>query len=91
MAWLERHSPGPPIKPKGRLFHFTPHFLLVAPRGEGLFAKLTKRRLRRGSFASLGDLQAAINPYLHEVNADPKSFIWTPEPNGIIEKVRHRC
>jgi hypothetical protein len=49
---------------------------------------LTKRRLRRGSFTSLVDLQAAINRYLAEHNTDPKPFLWTAEPDGIIEKVR---
>ena len=49
---------------------------------------MTKRRLRRGSFASLVDLQAAINRYLAETNTDPKPFVWTAEPDGIIEKVR---
>lgn len=52
---------------------------------EGFFAMLTKRRLRRGSFASLVDLQAAINRYLKEANADPKPFVWTAEPDAIIE------
>ena len=34
-----------------------------------------KRRLKRGSFRSLVDLQAAINRYLDEANADPKPFV----------------
>jgi hypothetical protein len=55
---------------------------------EGFFAVLTKRRLRRGSFSSLVDLQAAINRYLAEHNTDPRPFVWTAEPDGIIEKVR---
>jgi hypothetical protein len=55
---------------------------------EGFFATLTKRRLRRGRFASLVDLQAAINRYLAEANTDPKLFVWTAEPDGIIEKAR---
>jgi hypothetical protein len=33
-------------------------------------------------------LQAAIHRYLDEANADPKPFVWTAEPDGIIEKVR---
>ena len=41
-----------------------PLLLLLAERRGGLFAVLTKRRLRRGSFGSLVDLQAAINRYL---------------------------
>ena len=79
-AWLERH-------PRWT-FHFTPTSCSWLNAVEGFFATLTKRRLRRGSFASLVDLQAAINRYLAEANADPRPFVWTAEPEGIIEKVR---
>jgi hypothetical protein len=39
-------------------------------------------------FASLVELQAAINCYLAEANKNPSPFVWTAEPDGIIEKVR---
>jgi transposase len=81
-AWLERH-------PRWT-FHFTPTSCSWLNAVEGFFAVLTKRRLRRGSFSSLVDLQAAINRYLEQHNANPKPFIWTAEPDGIIEKVRRR-
>ena len=80
MAWLARH-------PRWT-FHFTPTACSWLNAVEGFFATLTKRRLRRGSFASLVDLQAAIKRYLAEHNTDPKPFVWTAEPDGIIEKVR---
>jgi hypothetical protein len=51
---------------------------------EGFFATLTKRRLRRGSFLGIVDLQAAINRYLAEHNADPKPFRWKADPDTII-------
>ena len=51
---------------------------------EGFFARLTCRRLQRGVFHSLVDLQAAINRYLAEHNHDPKPFVWTADPNRII-------
>ena len=54
---------------------------------EGFFATLTKRRLKRGSFSSLVDLQAAINRYLAEANHDPKPFTWTANPDKIIAAV----
>ena len=79
-AWLERH-------PRWT-FHFTPTSCSWLNAVEGFFATLTKRRLRRGSFASLVDLQAAINRYLAESNQNPKPFVWTAEPDGIIEKVK---
>ena len=39
-------------------------------------------------FGSLVELQAAINRFLAETNADPKPFVWTADPDHIIEKVR---
>ena len=80
MAWLARH-------PRWT-FHFTPTSCSWLNAVEGFFATLTKRRLKRGSFSSLVDRQAAINRYLDETNTDPKPFVWTAEPGGIIEKVR---
>lgn len=49
----------------------------------------TRRRLQRGVFHSLVDLQAVINRYLGEHNRRPKPFVWTADPDCIIEKV-HR-
>ena len=79
-AWLERH-------PRFN-FHFTPTSASWLNAVEGFFAKLTRRRLQRGVFASVVDLQAAINRYLAETNHNPKPFIWTADPDAIIEKVR---
>jgi transposase len=79
-AWLERH-------PRWT-FHFTPTSCSWLNAVEGFFATLTKRRLKRGSFSSLVDLQAAIKRYLDQANQDPRPFIWTAEPDSIIEKVR---
>ncbi len=80
MAWLERH-------PRWT-FHFTPTSCSWLNAVEGFFAVLTKRRLKRGSFSSLIDLQAAINRYLLDHNTHPKPFVWTAEPDSIIEKAR---
>jgi hypothetical protein len=55
---------------------------------EGFFAKLTKRRLKRGVFRSLVDLQAAINRFLAETNDNPKPFVWAADPDKIIAAVR---
>ena len=88
LAWLERHPRWTPDQVRGRLFHFTPTSCSWLNAVEGFFATLTRRRLRRGSFRSLVDLQAAINRYLAQHNTDPKPFVWTAEPDGIIEKVR---
>ena len=55
---------------------------------EGYFAKLSKQRLKRGVFRSVVDLQAAINRFVAETNAEPKPFVWTADPNKIIAAVK---
>jgi len=79
LAWLERH-------PRWT-FHFTPTSASWLNAVEGFFAKLTKRRLKRGVFGSIVELQAAINRFLAEANDDPKPFVWTADPDRILEKV----
>jgi transposase len=76
IAWLARH---PRVT-----FHFTPTSASWLNAVEGFFAALTKRRLRRGAFLGVVDLQAAINRYLAEHNVDPKPFRWKADPNAII-------
>ena len=78
-AWLTRH-------PRWS-FHFTPTSCSWANAVESFFATLTRRRLQRGVFHSLVDLQAAINRYLNEHNRKTNPFLWTADPDRIIEKV----
>jgi len=78
--WLIRH-------PRWT-FHFTPTSASWLNAVEGFFAKLTKRRLKRGVFLSVVDLQAAINRFVVEHNAEPKPFTWTADPDKIIRAVR---
>ena len=54
---------------------------------ETFFSALTRRRLRRGVFHSIVDLQAAINRYLEDHNDDPKSFVWAKSAETIIPTV----
>ena len=54
--------------------------LLVAQRRRGFFAKLTRRRLKRGVFRSVADLQAAINRFLDEYNVSPSPSHGPPTP-----------
>jgi len=78
--WLTRH--------KRFTLHFTPTSCSWLNAIEGFFAKLTRRRLKRGVFHSLVDLQAAINRFLAEQNVNPKPFVWTADPNRIIAAVK---
>ncbi len=79
-AWLDRHP--------RFVFHFTPTSGSWLNAVEGFFAKLSKRRLKRGVFRSIVDLQAAINRFLRETNDHPKPFCWTADPDKIIAAVR---
>jgi transposase len=77
--WLARH-------PRW-VFHFTPTSGSWLNAVENFFSALTRRRLRRGVFKSIADLQAAINRYLDEHNADPKPFLWTKPADIILAKI----
>jgi hypothetical protein len=60
----------------------------LAQCGRGVFATLTKRRLKRGVFRSIVELQAAINRFLAEHNCHPRPFQWTESPKKIIAAVK---
>lgn len=78
-AWLERH-------PRWT-FHFTPTSGSWLNAVENFFSVLTRKRIRRGSFHSIVDLQAAIKRYLAEHNAEPKPFVWTASAASIVAKL----
>lgn len=76
-AWLDRH-------PRWT-FHFTPTSASWLNAVEGFFAKLPRRRLRRGVFGSLVKVQAAIKRFIAESNGDPKPFVRTADPDRIVQ------
>ena len=57
--------------------HFTPTYGSWINLVERWFAELTNKRIRRGVFRSVKDLQAAIREYIDVHNEDPKPFVWT--------------
>ena len=63
------------------IFHFTPTSCSWLNPVETVFAKLAKRRLKRGVFPSLVSLQAAIDQFVEAHNRDPKPFVWKADPN----------
>ena len=79
-AWLARH-------PRWT-FHFTPTSASWLNAVEGFFAKLTNRRLKRGVFGSLVELQEAINRFIDETNTNPSPFVWSADPDAIIATVK---
>lgn len=80
--WLARH-------PRWT-FHFTSTSASWLNAVEGFFAKLTRRRLKRGVFRSVVDLQVAINRFVAETNADPKPFAWTRRPKACPRRCQTR-
>lgn len=80
VAWLGRHTRW--------TFHFTPTSGSWLNAVEGFFSALTRRRLKRGAFRSIADLQGAINRYIEEHNDEPKPFVWTKSAKTILAKIR---
>jgi transposase len=79
LAWLSRHP--------RFVFHFTPIACSWLNAVETFFAALTKRRLRRGVFGSIVDLQAAIKRYIAAHNTEPKPFVWTADPERVLAAI----
>jgi transposase/predicted DNA-binding transcriptional regulator AlpA len=77
--WLARHP--------NWVFHFTPTSASWLNAVENFFSVITRRRIRRGVFKSITDLQAAINRYLAEHNENPKPFVWTKPAKDILAKL----
>jgi transposase len=79
LRWLSRHP--------RFVFHFTPTSCSWLNAVETFFSRLTRRRLKRGVFRSIVDLQAAIKRFIEDHNAEPKPFVWTADPYNILDKV----
>lgn len=79
-AWLDKH-------PRFKL-HFTPTSASWLNLVERFFAEITARRIRRGSYSSVDDLEAAIYDYLLQHNAKPKPFVWSKTADDILNRER---
>ncbi len=78
--WLARH--------KRFHMHFIPTSSSWLNAIERWFRDITDRRIRRGVFKSVAQLEQAIREYIDHHNANPKSFVWTAKAVAILEKVR---
>jgi transposase len=76
LAWQQGHP--------RFVFHFTPTSCSWLNAVETFFAKLTRRRLKRGVFPSVVALQQAINRFIDHHNQQPKPFTWKADPKDII-------
>jgi transposase len=81
-GWLQRHP------------RFVSHFVPTSSSWLNLierwFAELTTKRVRRGSFHSVEDLEKAIAEFLAVWNEHPQPFVWTATVESIKEKLS-RC
>ena len=81
--WFARH-------PRYHL-HFTPSSASWLNQVERFFAQITQRRIRRGSFTHVRELEQGIHDYLEHHNRNPKPFVWTATANTILNKVKRFC
>jgi transposase len=79
-AWLDAHP--------RFVAHFTPTSASWLNMVERFFRDLTTKRVRRGSFHNVPQLEQAIEDYIAGHNAAPKPFIWTAKADDILEKVK---
>src|SRR5246500_3360516 len=67
--------------------HFTPTYGSWINLVERWFAEITNKRIRRGVFRSVRELEAAIREYLDVHNENPKPFIWTRTADQILASI----
>ena len=67
--------------------HFTPTYGSWINLVERWFAELTNKRIRRGVFRSVKELETAIREYIDVHNEDPKPFQWTRTADQILDSI----
>jgi len=77
--WLAKH--------KRFHLHFIPTSSSWLNLVERFFRELTDKRIRRGVFTSVPQLEAEIMSYVNHHNSSPKSFTWTAKAEDILAKV----
>ena len=80
--WFGRH-------PRFKI-HFIPTSSSWLNLVERWFGDLTGKAVRRGSFANVPDLIAAIEAFMEAWNRDPVPFIWQAKAEDILAKIE-RC
>jgi transposase len=79
-AWLARH-------PRYHV-HYTPTSASWLNLVERLFAELTQRCVRRGSYTAVRSLEKTMLDYLDQRNKNPKPFVWTASAEMILGKIQ---
>jgi transposase len=81
--WLVRH-------PRYHV-HFTPTSASWLNQVERFFSSLTEKQIRKGSFQSTQQLEAAIRDYLQHHNQQTKPFVWTKSADDILAALAKYC
>lgn len=81
--WFLRH-------PEYRL-HFTPTSSSWLNQVERFFGEITEKRIRRGAFRSVAELERAIQEYLDDHNENPRPFAWTADADLILRRIKGVC
>jgi hypothetical protein len=58
--------------------------------GRGVLAIITRQAIRRGSFASVGDLVAAIRRFVDGWNQRSQPFVWVNDADDIMVKATRK-
>jgi len=77
--WLSAH-------PRFHL-HFTPTSASWMNMVERFFSELTTKRIRRGIFRTVAELEEAITDYLAAHKDNPRIFVWVKDADTILSKV----
>jgi len=67
--------------------HFTPTYGSWMNLVERWFAEITNKRIRRGVFRSVKELEAAIRESIEVHNENPKPFVWTKTADQILASI----
>jgi transposase len=68
--------------------HFTPTHSSWLNLVERWFSEITTKRIRRGSFGSVKELERAIMDYIHHWNESGRRFAWTKSSKRVLRNAR---
>jgi transposase len=75
-------------RPGRFVVHFTPTHSSWLNLVERWFSEITTKRIRRGSWSSVKELERAIMDYIHHWNESGKRFVWAKSADQILRSAR---
>ena len=71
--------------------HFTPTYASWLNQVEIWFHIITRKAIRRGSFASVTQLKERILRFTDHYNPGARPFLWTATADSILHKIQRLC